>query len=117
MQHWEAEAPNAIMGWTVFQPRREQWTRQRYQAPESLRSRPQLENRAPMQQCWVRCVAAAAPAARISGLLNEMQVEAQGDVNQLIGVGRRDKGIICMQSRPQEVGKRTVTRVLYVVAS
>ena len=43
MQHWEAEAPNAIMGWTVFQPRREQWTRQRY---ESLRSRPQLENRA-----------------------------------------------------------------------
>jgi hypothetical protein len=25
----EAEAPNAIMGWTVFQPRREQWTRQR----------------------------------------------------------------------------------------
>ena len=45
MQHWEAEAPNAIMGWTVFQPRREQWTRQRYQLapPESLRSRPQLE--------------------------------------------------------------------------
>ena len=43
LQHWEAEAPNAIMGWTVFQPRREQWTRQRY---ESLRSRPQLENRA-----------------------------------------------------------------------
>ena len=41
LQHWEAEAPNAIMGWTVFQPRREQWTRQRYQ---SLRSRPQLEN-------------------------------------------------------------------------
>ena len=42
----EAEAPNAIMGWTVFQPRREQWTRQRYQLapPESLRSRPQLEN-------------------------------------------------------------------------
>ena len=38
-----AVAPNAIMGWTVFQPRREQWTRQRY---ESLRSRPQLENRA-----------------------------------------------------------------------
>ena len=37
LQHWEAEAPNAIMGWTVFQPRREQWTRQRYQ---SLRSRP-----------------------------------------------------------------------------
>ena len=36
------------MGWTVFQPRREQWTRQRYQVapPESLRSRPQLENRA-----------------------------------------------------------------------
>jgi hypothetical protein len=32
---------NAIMGWTVFQPRREQCTRQRY---ESLRSRPQLEN-------------------------------------------------------------------------
>src|SRR5512132_2183482 len=31
LQHWEAEAPNAIMGWTVFQPRREQWTRQRYQ--------------------------------------------------------------------------------------
>jgi hypothetical protein len=27
----EAVAPNAIMGWTVFQPRREQWTRQRYQ--------------------------------------------------------------------------------------
>ena len=44
----EAVAPNAIMGWTVFQPRREQWTRQRYQLapPESLRSRPQLENRA-----------------------------------------------------------------------
>jgi hypothetical protein len=34
------------MGWTMFQPRREQWTRQRYQrAPtERLRSRPQLEN-------------------------------------------------------------------------
>jgi hypothetical protein len=34
------------MGWTMFQPRREQWTRQRYQRalPESLRSRPQLEN-------------------------------------------------------------------------
>src|SRR5512133_1614056 len=31
LQHWEAEAPNAIMGWTMFQPRREQWTRQRYQ--------------------------------------------------------------------------------------
>src|SRR5512132_1054018 len=31
LQHWEAEAPNAIMGWTVFQPQREQWTRQRYQ--------------------------------------------------------------------------------------
>ena len=32
------------MGWTVFQRRREQWARQRYQlAPESLRSRPQLE--------------------------------------------------------------------------
>src|SRR5512134_2076900 len=48
LQHWEAEAPNAIMGWTVFQPRREQWTRQRYQVapPESLRSRPQLENSA-----------------------------------------------------------------------
>ena len=48
LQHWEAEAPNAIMGWTVFQPRREQWTRQRYQLapPESLRSRPQLENSA-----------------------------------------------------------------------
>ena len=44
----EAVAPNAIMGWTMFQPRREQWTRQRYQLalPESLRSRPQLENRA-----------------------------------------------------------------------
>ena len=44
----EAVAPNAIMGWTVFQPRREQWTRQRYQLapPESLRSRPQLENSA-----------------------------------------------------------------------
>jgi hypothetical protein len=41
LQHWEAEAPNAIMGWTVFQPRREQWIRQRY---ESLRSSPQLEN-------------------------------------------------------------------------
>ena len=42
----QAKAPNAIMGWTVFQPRREQWTRQRYQVapPESLRSRPQLEN-------------------------------------------------------------------------
>ena len=41
----EAEAPNAIMGWTMFQPRREQWTRQRYHGlPESLRSRPQLEN-------------------------------------------------------------------------
>ena len=42
----EAEALNAIMGWTMFQPRREQWTRQRYQRapPESLRSRPQLEN-------------------------------------------------------------------------
>ena len=48
LQHWEAEAPNAIMGWTVFQPRREQWIRQRYQLapPESLRSRPQLENSA-----------------------------------------------------------------------
>jgi hypothetical protein len=47
LQHWEeAEAPNAIMGWTVFQPRREQWIRQRYQLapPESLRSQPQLEN-------------------------------------------------------------------------
>src|SRR5512146_163881 len=50
LQHWEAEAPNAIMGWTVFQPRREQWTRQRYQVapPESLRSRPQLENKLPV---------------------------------------------------------------------
>jgi hypothetical protein len=48
LQHLEAEAPNAIMGWTMFQPRREQWTRQRYQrAPtERLRTRPQLENRA-----------------------------------------------------------------------
>src|SRR5512132_4200165 len=25
----QAAAPNAIMGWTMFQPRREQWTRQR----------------------------------------------------------------------------------------
>jgi hypothetical protein len=41
LQHWEAEAPNAIMGWMVFQSRREQWTRQLY---ESLRSRPQLES-------------------------------------------------------------------------
>jgi hypothetical protein len=48
LQHWETEAPNAIMGWTVLQPRREQWIRQRYQLapPESLRSRPQLENSA-----------------------------------------------------------------------
>ena len=44
----QAVAPNAIMGWTLFQPRREQWTRQRYQwaPPESLHSRPQLENKA-----------------------------------------------------------------------
>ena len=47
LQHWEAEAPNAIMGWTMFQPRREQWTRQRYQrAPRKACAAARKENSA-----------------------------------------------------------------------
>jgi hypothetical protein len=49
LQHWEAEAPNAIMGWTMFQPRREQWTRQRYQMapPGELAQPPAIRERFP----------------------------------------------------------------------
>ena len=66
----EAVAPNAIMGWTVFQPRREQWTRQRYQLapPESLRSRPQLENSGPGSD--IRACAAARNFASTTALHN-----------------------------------------------
>ena len=41
---------SGVMQTGVFQPRREQWIRQRYQLapPESLRSRPQLEDGAPL---------------------------------------------------------------------
>src|SRR5512132_4314443 len=49
----EAEAPNAIMGWTVFQPRREQWTRQRYQLapPERLAQPPAIRDSARYRAC------------------------------------------------------------------